>query len=141
MTIDQQPARLSYDTWRHLERQHHVRVDSLTAAHLARRSRGERHPVEDFLWTYYSVKPAELRRWHAGAGAVLEMGGEDRAAWRYYATQGGDAMLDLEAFFEKRRGTVEYVDRLLRKTLERIPRFGCFGLHEWAMVYRLSPEQ
>ena len=139
--IDPTKPRLSHTEWRRLERAHQARVDALTAAHLARRSRGERHPVEDFLWTYYSVKPAELRRWHPGAGVLLEDGGVDRQAWRHYAAVGADITVDLDAFFEKRGATVTYVDTLLRATLERTPRFGCFGLHEWAMVYRLGPEQ
>ena len=132
---------MNSDEWRRLEHAHHARVDRLVAAHLARRSRHERHPVEDFLWTYYSVKPAELRRWHPGAGVLLEHGGDGRAAWRHYAEVGNDVTVDLDAFFEKRAGTVNYVETLLRATLERTPRFGCFGLHEWAMVYRLTPEQ
>ena len=139
--IDPTKPRLSHTEWRRLERAHQARVDALTAAHLARRSRGERHPVEDFLWTYYSVKPAELRRWHPGAGVLLEDGGVDRQAWRHYTAVGADITVDLDAFFEKRGATVTYVDTLLRATLERTPRFGCFGLHEWAMVYRLGPEQ
>ena len=32
---------------------------------------GVKHPVADFLFTYYSYRPAQLRRWHPGAGAVL----------------------------------------------------------------------
>ena len=139
--IDPTKPRLSHTEWRRLERAHQARVDALTAAHLARRSRGERHPVEDFLWTYYSVKPAELRRWHPGAGVLLEDGGVDRQAWRHYTAVGADITVDLDAFFEKRGATVTYVDTLLRATLERTPRFGCFGLHEWAMVYRLTSEQ
>lgn len=127
--------------WRARERAHHTRVDALTHEHLARRSRRERHPVEDFLWTYYSVKPAELRRWHPGAAVALEDGGEDRHTWRYYTTNGSDAIVDLDTFLAKREATVTYVEQLLRATLEHTPQFGCFGLHEWAMVYRLSPEQ
>ena len=134
--------------WSRRERAHRQRADALTAGHRARRARHERHPVEDFLWTYYSVKPGELRRWHAGAGVVLEGAAEDRAGWRYYraasghcADSGSDAALDLPAYFSKRGGTVDYVERLLGATLERPAQFGCFGLHEWAMVYRLGPEQ
>jgi len=127
--------------WRSREAAHAARCDALTAGHLARRAGGERHPVEDFLWTYYSVKPGELRRWHAGAGVVLQGGGEDRAAWRYYENRGGDATLDLALFFEKRGGTVDYVEELLRATLARTPQYGCFGLHEWAMVYHLTPDE
>lgn len=87
------------------------------------------------------MKPAELRRWHPGAGVLLESGAEDREGWRHYSTVGDGAIVDLDTFFEKRTGTVDYVDTLLRATLGRTPRFGCFGLHEWAMVYRLTPEQ
>ena len=30
--------------------------------------------------------------------------------------------------------------RLLRATAVRPPQLGCFGMHEWAMVYRLAPD-
>ena len=33
-----------------------------------RRADGRRHPVDDFLFTYYSHRPAALRRWHPGYG-------------------------------------------------------------------------
>ena len=130
------------DEWRAREAEHRHRADELASAHLERRFRHEKHPVEDFLWTYYSVKPAELKRWHPGAGAVLAEGAADRADWKQYRTIGErDAAVDLAEYFARRRGTVEYVDTLLRATLGRTPRYGCFGLHEWAMVYRMSPEQ
>ena len=128
--------------WVPRERAHQARADALTAAHRERRSRHETHPIEDFLWTYYSVKPSELRRWHPGAGVVLTGAPVDRAAWRYYtvtATQ--DVTVELPAYFARRGATVDYVERLVRATLERPPLYGCFGLHEWAMVYRLGPDQ
>lgn len=134
---------LAQSEWRALETSHVERADALTAAHRARRRRGEKHPVEDFLWTYYSVKPRELRRWHPGAGVRLEGAGSERSSWRYYREVGEgttDAAVDLDTFFATRAATVDYVDDLLRRTLERNPQFGCFGLHEWAMVYRLGPE-
>ena len=30
-----------------------------------------KHPVHDFLFTYYSFRPAQLRRWSPGYGVVL----------------------------------------------------------------------
>ena len=54
------------------------RADALTAAHRVRAARGEKHPVEDFLFTYYSYKPSVLRRWHPGAG--VELAGAARLA-------------------------------------------------------------
>ncbi len=32
---------------------------------------GVKHPVHDFLFTYYSQRPAQLRRWHPGYGVAL----------------------------------------------------------------------
>ena len=46
--------------------------------HLERRRRGEKHPVHDFLFTYYSQRPAQLRRWHPGLGVELEGAGAIR---------------------------------------------------------------
>ncbi|MBN9612589.1 MAG: 3-methyladenine DNA glycosylase [Actinobacteria bacterium] len=128
--------------WRSIEVLHAERADALTAGHRARRRMQQRHPVEDFLWTYYSVKPGELRRWHPGAGIVLQGAAEERGGWRHYATDGdGTAHVDLHAFFAERGGTVDYVERLIEATKDRAPQLGCFGLHEWAMVYRLDPGQ
>lgn len=138
---DPLPKRLDAQVWRGLAEHHAGRADTLTAAHRARKLRGEKHPIEDFLFTYYPFKPAELRRWHPGAGVALA-GAPERASWRYYTLDShGTATVDLEAFFSKRAQTVDYIEQLLAATLERTPQFGCFGLHEWAMVYRLTPEQ
>lgn len=163
------PVTLPAASWRARETSHAARADALTAGHRARKQRGIPHPIEDFLWTYYSVKPGELRRWHPGAGVILEGAGHDRASWRHYTALseqhadgqehcggsiagpgpglglepglGLDATIDLEAFFAKRGATVDYIERLLEATRDRPPQFGCFGLHEWAMIYRLQPEQ
>jgi hypothetical protein len=39
-------------------------------------------------------------------------------------------------FLRTRLSTVGFVADLLRGTQARAPQFGCFGMHEWAMVYR-----
>jgi len=36
---------------------------------------------------------------------------------------------------------VAWIHRLLTATGTRPARYGCFGLHEWAMVYRTEPDQ
>ncbi|UBH07271.1 hypothetical protein K8P10_002782 [Leucobacter sp. Psy1] len=133
-------TRLPEADWRSRERVHAERADSLTAAHRLRKSRGETHPIEDFLFTYYTTTPGQLRRWHPGAGVSLVGAGSERAGWRHYRA-GTDATVDLTAYFAKRAGTVDYVESLLERTLDRPPRYGCFGLHEWAMVYQMTPEQ
>lgn len=128
--------------WEAAEAAHHARVDVATAAHLRRREDGRRHPVEDFLFTYYSQRPAQLRRWHPGPHVVLEgAAGLPRAGWRFYRADGGGVQLDLPGFAESRGETVQFVADLLGATRARQGQFGCFGLHEWAMVYRLGEDE
>ena len=131
---------LAESQWRERTAAHEARVDSATAAHLARRRDHRRHPVEDFLFTYYSFKPAQLRRWHPGAGVGLAGAtAAPQADWRFYAVDGDVVSVDVEAFSAARGDTVRFVRDLLERTATRPGRFGCFGLHEWAMVYRLDP--
>ncbi len=133
---------LSLERWSALEASHQRRVDALTSGHLARRSRGEAHPVEDFLHDYYAFSPGRLRRWHPGPGAVLAGADEmPRARWRFYRTQPHGVQLDVAAFLAARGPTVAFVRELVTATLGRPAQLGCFALHEWAMVYRLAPER
>ncbi|TBT86554.1 3-methyladenine DNA glycosylase [Propioniciclava sinopodophylli] len=126
---------LAESQWRPLADAHAVAVDALAAAHLERRRRGEKHPVEDFLWTYYSHRPGQLRRWHPGPGVRLE-GASERLAWRYHREVDGLVEVDLATYLAERGDTVAFVRRLLAATRERPAQWSCFGLHEWAMVYR-----
>ncbi|MGY1601289.1 3-methyladenine DNA glycosylase [Geodermatophilus sp. SYSU D00815] len=128
------------EVWQERARAHAERADALTAGHRARRVAGERHAVEDFLYEYYGTRPSLLRRWHPGPGAALEPSPEGpapHAAWRWYATDDDGAVrLDVDAFLADRGDTVAFVHRLLTATAARPVHTGCFGLHEWAMVYR-----
>src|SRR6478735_4761225 len=69
--------------WRAQAARHVDRVQELTSGHQARSGRGIPHPVEDFLFTYYSLRPAQLRRWYPGAGVALA-DASDRAGWRFH---------------------------------------------------------
>lgn len=130
-------VRLSETEWRAREAAHAARVHDVTSAHLDRRVRGEKHPVLDFLFDYYGHTPARLRRWHPGPGVVLEGAARDpRARWRYMRVQDDAVTLDADAFVEGRGKALAFVRALLERTLARPVHAGCFGLHEWAMVYR-----
>jgi hypothetical protein len=112
-----------------------ARIDRWAEPHRERRRRGETHPVLDFLFTYYSETPGRLRRWHPGPGVALAAGAP-HAAWRWYVQDSDGVRLDAAAFVADRGDTVRFVRRLLAATAERPAFSGCFGLHEWAMVYR-----
>lgn len=137
-----QPLRLTEPEWLARRASHEQRVREWTDPHQARQARGEKHPVEDFLWEYYRFRPSWLRRWHPGPDVVL-LGTAAREFLRwpeYHETEGGVA-LSVAAFDPKRRDTLVWLLSLLRATAERVPAFGCFGLHEWAMVYRQTPDE
>ena len=101
-----------------------------------RARRAERHPVWDFLFTYYSLRFGQLRVWHPGYGVVLQGAGAaqylDRAG---YVDSAVGVTVSAE-YLHSRTATVRFISGLLKATRERAPRFNCFGLHEWAMVYR-----
>jgi hypothetical protein len=121
--------------WHSLRAAHGARVDPWVAPRLARMSRQERHPVEDFLFEYYPHRPAHLRRWHPGFGTALSgpSAGEYLAFKFYTETPLGITAAPLP---EARRPFVEWLRGMLSATASRTPFFGCHGLHEWAMVYR-----
>jgi hypothetical protein len=128
---------LREDEWTAREAAHQARIDAWVLPHQQRRRDGVAHPVWDFLFTYYSETPGRLRRWHPGVGQVLT--GErahERLSWPFYAPAGTGVAVDVDAFLAKRRDAVAWVHGLLSATAGRAAQFGCFGLHEWAMLYR-----
>ena len=134
---------LPAQAWLAAARGHETAVDERVAGHLSRRQRGEAHPVEDFLFTYYRLRPGALRRWSPGVGVGLEVVGApavelaERAARRWHHVVDDVLHLDLTAYLADRAGAVRIVRDLLSATASRPAQLGCFGLHEWAMVYRL----
>ncbi|MBN8882652.1 MAG: 3-methyladenine DNA glycosylase, partial [Salana multivorans] len=116
---------------------HARRADALTAGHRERRAAGSSHAVEDFLYTYYPLRPAVLRRWSPGAGVALaDAAGSPVASARWFTTEGDAVRLDGRAYLADRAGAVRHHATLLAAVADRPPVFSCFGLHEWAMVYR-----
>lgn len=131
MTLDAVEV-LDEPAWRAREAAHRARVECWTRPHRERRRRGEAHPVLDFLFTYYSHRPAQLERWCPGPGVLLR-GSGPRPGHR---SVDGGVVLDPAALPDRIRPTAAFVRALLTATASRPPRLSCFGLHEWAMVYR-----
>lgn len=126
---------LPESTWRARAAAHRDRADELIRPYLKHRAAGVKHPVIDFLFTYYGHKPAQLRRWHPGYGVALANATE-YAGSRGYHQISGPAWTASPDFLSRRRDTIRFVANLLRATASRPPQLSCFGLHEWAMVYR-----
>jgi hypothetical protein len=128
-------TRLARPEWEQRAAAHAARVDAFLAPHLARREKAVKHPVHDFLFTYYSHRPAQLRRWHPGYGVRLADAPE------YDGLKGYADGAVTDAHVAAQRPLLESLRALLGATAARPASFGCFGLHEWAMVYRQTQEQ
>lgn len=142
------PEALTRAEWLEAAERHARRVERFTRPFLDRRHRGEKHPVEDFLFTYYTLSPAQFTRWHPGPGVVL-LDAPERADWKFYrpateaelqaahAPEGaGGVVVDAAEFTAKRESAVRFTRELLANTAANPGTFTCFGLHEWAMAYR-----
>ncbi len=143
-------------TWQARAAAHAARIDRYVAPHLQRREARVKHPVFDFLFTYYSYRPAQLRRWHPGFGVALE-DAADYADLKGYAatpvievrgalatsleTIGKTTVAVTPSYVASQHPLITALHRLLTATAGRQPHLGCFGLHEWAMVYRLHEDQ
>lgn len=122
--------------WTRRRDRYRDRVAALVGPYRERRAAGSADPVVDFLFTYYTLRPGQLWRWHPGFGVVLTGPSADEyARLSGYRRAGGGVTVDRELPV-RRRDTVAFVASLLDATAGRPAHLGCFGLHEWAMVYR-----
>jgi hypothetical protein len=142
LTTPSTPQILPEAEWLDRKRTHEKRVAEWTKPHRERRERGEKHPVHDFLFEYYRFRPSWLERWHPGPDIILQ-GGAAREFLRwpeYHEIEGGIA-LNAATLEIRRCESLAWMVNLLQLTAERPPQFACHGLHEWAMVYRQTPEE
>jgi hypothetical protein len=139
-------GRLSRTQWLELARLHDERAGRHAKAALERRSRGRKHAVEDFLFTYYSFPPGRLRQWLPPLGVTLEVEDTDLDRFRsvkpeWLESGNGEVRLRAGSLPERTRELAGWVAYLCDRVLERPAQFRCHGLHEWAMVYGQSQEE
>lgn len=135
--------------WRAAEAAHEARAGRYADPFAQRRARHEVHPVEDFLFTYYTLKPGQFKRWHPGAGVIL-LDAPERASWRFYrpateqelldagctpqvaraqADAASAVTVDVTDFVERRATALAFTHEILRNTAAKKGQFGCFGMH------------
>jgi hypothetical protein len=128
---------LQRDYWVELKNRHENKVDQLLRVYLNDRSHQKKNPVMDFLFEYYHFRPAQLRKWSPGAGVYLEFENKeelpDCGSW---VSEGTFGRLQHEEIPKKRLKSAQWILELLKSSDSRKPSFGCFGMHEWAMVYK-----
>jgi hypothetical protein len=103
-----------------LSEAHRARAQQWTTPRKERKASGEREPVLDFLFDYYPYSPTKLEQWFPGIDT--------------------NESTDMHReFINKHRRRIEFVIELLEGIDSRPGTFNCFGLHEWAMVYKAPP--
>lgn len=122
--------------WRRLRAAHLARTRRWTEPHRRRRRDRQAHPVLDFMFTYYSFRPGRLERWHPGVGTALAGDAAEFLELPGYRRSAQGVCYDPAEQPEARSASARFIRDLLLATRDRAPRLTCFGLHEWAMVYR-----
>ncbi|GEE03070.1 hypothetical protein nbrc107696_35160 [Gordonia spumicola] len=127
--------------WTALAAAHRERIDRLIGPYLADRRRGASHPVVDFLFTYYAARPAQVTRWHPGFGVTLADARRHYAGLRGYTVDDAGSATVSAAHLAAKVDLLDATLAITEATAARSPRLGCFGLHEWAMVYRTDDKR
>lgn len=141
-SLDCAPTILAEADWLERRRTHEERVRGWTDPHQARAMRAEKHPVYDFLFNYYAFRAAWLRRWHPGPDVALSGdSAREYLRWSEYHETDFGVMLNVGALKPRRLEFVSWLRDLIQITNERPAFFGCFGMHEWAMVYRQTADE
>ena len=130
-------APLPLETWQAQATAHRSRAEEWTVPYRKRRASGKMHPIYDFLFIYYRNAPAQLEAWHPGLGVALELGDHPHEFnEKFYTVQSGTLTLAPGKLTEGNRRRLSFALKLSKVIQARPPQFGCFGMHEWAMVYR-----
>ena len=94
-------------------------------------------PLLNFVFTYYGSDlgaAANLGRWCPPVGVAIEASQDDRERlWRGIESSGA---YDPRKLPKKRLAALERGRAALAATRKRPPIWHCYGLHEWAMLYR-----
>ncbi|MBY0489309.1 MAG: hypothetical protein K2R93_05665 [Gemmatimonadaceae bacterium] len=123
--------------WQARAEAHQSRTQRFTGPWRERRARGAVHPVYDFLFQYYHYSPAKLDAWHPAPFESLEDSPEARARFPepVYVAAGGTIARTPDALTASERTQLAQARQVLEATHARPAQFGCYGMHEWAMVY------
>lgn len=128
------------ENWQDVASCYQKEVQAWTQPYRKRKTTHKAHPVLDFMFTYYSYSMGRLETWHPGYGHLLSLESDADTPKgltdKFYGILDQQLYLDPALIDAKRIPRLEWILSLLKAIHQRPASFGCFGLHEWAMVYR-----
>ncbi|MFK7849625.1 MAG: 3-methyladenine DNA glycosylase [Akkermansiaceae bacterium] len=126
--------------WKQRCETHLLRASAYTHGPRQRRDRGEKHPVEDFLFEYYPYSIATIEQWHPGLDTALRYLDVENLPIQFqsqkHTIQDEICFLDISNMKQKEAERLRWISGLLQATQQHPPNFTCHGIHEWAMVYQ-----
>lgn len=130
------------EIWVEKAKNHANLVGPYADSFVERRSLGFKHPIYDFLFTYYTCSPAKLKQWVPSLEDCLFFPEDlrDEYFWfnnDWFFIKENFLFLNTQKINESLLGLAKFIEELCQNISQRSYRFGCFGLHEWAMVYKL----
>ena len=134
---------LEENEWRERRARHADRVRPWVEPRQERRKSGGKHPTDDFLFEYYPYSVGKLLAWHPGHGTALRGKADEYLEFPQYARGDVGVTTSLTWLIESadRIKRLDLAIRLLEGMNTRPANTGCFGLHEWAMVYGLEQSE
>lgn len=137
---------LNLNTWTKRAELLKAEVSYVTHAFLTRRGVGEKHPIYDFLFTYYNYSPTKLNHWTPSIFEKIEISDTilDEYFWLkepWFIKENDSLYLNKNRLNKSCLKAADFIASLSENILNQSNRFNCFGLHEWAMVYKLSKEE
>ena len=129
--------------WRSRRARHEARVRPWVEPRQERKKSGGIHPTDDFLFEYYPYSVGKLLAWHPGHGVTLTGNVADYLNFPQYTRTEGGVTTSLRWLSESpdRIKRLDLAIGLLEAMNARPANTGCFGLHEWAMVYGLEQSE
>ncbi|NWK54589.1 3-methyladenine DNA glycosylase [Verrucomicrobiaceae bacterium N1E253] len=126
--------------WQTIAKQHRERALRWTEPCRQRKSRRIKHPILDFLFVYYPFSPGRLEQWHPGLHVNLEPSSTlpQTLRGKHYQINEQGVSLNPTSLNDKEQTRLKRIHNLLTLTQQRKANYSCFGMHEWAMVYRGS---
>jgi hypothetical protein len=145
---------IALQNWQQREERYHSQIRPWMDAFRHRRERRQTHPIHDFLFEYYQFNRKLVSNWHPAIGDKLPVP-EARRFLEYsqYSESNSTVFLDPLKLTETDTHRMEWICSLITAAMKNPERINCYGLHEWAMVYksdcirhestplRLEPEQ
>jgi len=124
--------------WLELSRLHRESLETRLAPWRAYRRQGRKHPVIDFLFQYYSFPVSRLLSWTPGSAVALEGPAGELPGSRFEVCADGYYRLRQDKKPLYRLKALDWTVELLQQTLKNSSCLSCFGLHEWAMLYKVD---